>query len=255
MTDYKKWNIKEAELKKFINSKQHEFRNLIGENLIYDHGCFKLNNNKIFKVNHWENYNNQLYKMDDSIPRSKTTYIQKYKNLMFKSHKYRRAPKNWKNFEKRPSDKAVYGWELLFKNNVKDEEGLYFNKGHLIAAELLPYSTRFKVDRHMNFVPLTNWANRANNDKAKGMQYFESEISYWIKNMSFSEKIFYRVTPIFLRDERIPRAIILEGKLIQKRNTRLHSSKFDKTEFNVLIPNTQGNMKIEYGAVPNFQVI
>ena len=253
MTDYKEWNIDETELRHYIISIRDEFPDLIGNNLSFDHGCFILNNNKIFKPNHWKNYNNQLYQRDDAIPRSKTIYIQKYKNLMFKLQKYRKAPKNWKNFETRPSDKAVYGWKLLFENGIMDVKGLYFNKGHIIAAELLPYSTRFKVERHMNFVPLTNWANRANSDKAKGMQFFESKISYWIKNISSSEKIFYRVTPVFLSHETIPRAIILEAKLI--KNTSVYSYKIKNTEFNVLSPNVQSNLEIDYGNPAGYKII
>ena len=93
------------------------------------------------------------------------------------------------------------------------------NKGHIIAAELLPHSTRFKDERHMNFVPLTNWANHANSDEAIDMHYFESEMLYRIKNMNSYEKIFYRITPIFLSNEVVLRAMILEGKLIHKNNT------------------------------------
>ena len=71
----------------------------------------------------------------------------------------------------------------------------------------------------MNFVPLTNWANHANSDEAIDMHCFESEMLYRIKNMNSYEKIFYRITPIFLSNEVVPRAIILEGKLIHKNNT------------------------------------
>ncbi len=95
----------------------------------------------------------------------------------------------------------------------------------------------------MNFVPLTNWANHANSDETIDMQYFESEMSYWIKNMSSYEKIFYRITPIFLSNEVVHRAMILEDKLIHKNNTRVHSYKLDRTEFNVLIPNTKKILK------------
>ena len=64
-------------------------------------------------------------------------------------------------------------------------------------------------------------------------------------------KFFYRITPIFLSNEVVPRAIILEGKLIHKNNTWVHSYKLDRTEFNVLIPNTKRNLEIKCGKVPN----
>lgn len=254
MTDYLVWNIPSEIQEDFISNIKQHLPSFIGENVRFDNGCYILNKGKIFKNSHWNEYNSNLLNLNPNIPRTKVVYLQKYKGLMFKFQKNKRAPEGWLDLEKRPSDNSVYGWEELFATSTPDPQGVYFNKGHIIGAKLLLFATRFKCERTMNFVPLTNWANRANGDLSKGMQFFECELLDWLKQLTSSEKIFYRVTPIFLNKELLPRAIVLEGKLICKSNTSVRPSKLDKTEFNVLIPNTQKNLVIEYGNLVGFEV-
>lgn len=254
MTDYVTWNMPEEIQEDFISDIKQNLSSFIGENVRFDNGCYILNNGKIFKNGHWNEYNSNLFNLDPDIPRTRVVYLQKYRGLMFKFQKRKRAPEGWVDLEKRPPDNSVYGWEALFANSAPDPQGLYFNKGHIVGAKLLLFATRFKCERPMNFVPLTNWANRANGELSKGMQFFESELLDWLKQLTSSEKIFYRVTPIFLNEELVPRAIVLEGKLICKSNPRVRPSRLNKTEFNVLIPNTQKNLDIEYGDSVGFEI-
>lgn len=255
MVDYSVLNMSKKSKKEYISLLKKELFPVIGNNVKYDNGSFILNDNKIFNKNHWVAYNNHIYQVNKKIPRTITVYLQKYRWLMFKFQKNKRAPENWKNFDTRPSDDAVFGWKELFAKSSPDMSGVYFNKGHLIGAKLLPYATRFKIERSLNFVPLTNWANRANSKLAKGMHFFENELLGWLKELSSSEKIFYRVTPIFFDTDLIPRGIVVEGKLINSSNTKVHSTKIKETEFNVLIPNTQNNLKIKYKNPTGYKII
>ncbi|WP_454968025.1 hypothetical protein [Gemella sanguinis] len=269
-TDYKKLKLTKEEYDEYLLNLLSSMEGLLGEKIEFDYSCYKLNGGKIFSKGHWEDYNNSLLNRNKRLARTRLVFLQKYKNLMFTIQKNKRAPKDWRNFKTKPEDDNILGYWELFEyskddNNLEklfesstDVKGLLFNKSHIIGDCLLPHATRFQVERYENFVPLTNFANRANNKDAKGMWYFEEELLNWINNLCSNDKIFYRVTPIFYKDEIIPRAIVLEAKVIRKTESNItYTKKLKTTEFNVLIPNTQNNLEIYYGEnnkMPKFKI-
>ncbi|MGM0149175.1 DNA-entry nuclease [Enterococcus sp. AZ147] len=66
------------------------------------------------------------------------------------------------------------------------------------------------------------------------MVKYENEIAQYLK--STNNHVRYRVTPIFIDTELVPRAIQLEAKSIEDK----------QIDFNVLIPNIQTGIMIDY---------
>ena len=168
----------------------------------------------------------------------------------------------WTNYENKP--KNTYGIEVIKPHYRKK----HFNRGHLIASSIIPYTKSFNYFKWQDFVMITNWCNRANtknekeNESACGMFYFEEII---LKTLEAGNDVSYRVTPVFKnitqkvkaideeKFEYLPRGIILEaktenGQVFNGENAEkirdIFTNEFN--EFNVFIPNAQKNLKINY---------
>lgn len=111
------------------------------------------------------------------------------------------------------------GW-----NQKKLDDGNWlYNRSHLLGFQLTGENA--------------NWKNLFTGTQELNQIYmvkYENEIAQYLK--STNNHVRYRVTPIFMDNELVPRAIQLEAKSIEDK----------QINFNVLIPNVQAGITIDY---------
>ncbi|MFL0441457.1 DNA/RNA non-specific endonuclease [Enterococcus pernyi] len=111
------------------------------------------------------------------------------------------------------------GW-----NQKKLDNGNWlYNRSHLLGFQLTGENANWK-----NLFTGTQELNQIH------MVKYENEIAQYLK--STNNHVRYRVTPIFIDTELVPRAIQLEAKSIEDK----------QIDFNVLIPNVQTGIIIDY---------
>ena len=111
------------------------------------------------------------------------------------------------------------GW-----NQKKLDDGNWlYNRSHLLGFQLTGENANWK-----NLFTGTQELNQIH------MVKYENEIAQYLK--STNNHVRYRVTPIFIDTELVPRAIQLEAKSIEDK----------QINFNVLIPNIQTGIIIDY---------
>lgn len=111
------------------------------------------------------------------------------------------------------------GW-----NQKKLDDGNWlYNRSHLLGFQLTGENANWK-----NLFTGTQELNQIH------MVKYENEIAQYLK--STNNHVRYRVTPIFMDTELVPRAIQLEAKSIEDK----------QIDFNVLIPNVQTGIIIDY---------
>lgn len=111
------------------------------------------------------------------------------------------------------------GW-----NQKKLDDGNWlYNRSHLLGFQLTGENANWK-----NLFTGTQELNQIH------MVKYENEIAQYLK--STNNHVRYRVTPIFMDTELVPRAIQLEAKSIED----------NQINFNVLIPNVQTGITIDY---------
>lgn len=111
------------------------------------------------------------------------------------------------------------GW-----NQKKLDDGNWlYNRSHLLGFQLTGENANWK-----NLFTGTQELNQIH------MVKYENEIAQYLK--STNNHVRYRVTPIFMDNELVPRAIQLEAKSIEDK----------QIDFNVLIPNVQAGITIDY---------
>lgn len=111
------------------------------------------------------------------------------------------------------------GW-----NQKKLDDGNWlYNRSHLLGFQLTGENANWK-----NLFTGTQELNQIH------MVKYENEIAQYLK--STNNHVRYRVTPIFIDTELVPRAIQLEAKSIEDK----------QIDFNVLIPNVQTGIIIDY---------
>lgn len=111
------------------------------------------------------------------------------------------------------------GW-----NQKKLDDGNWlYNRSHLLGFQLTGENANWK-----NLFTGTQELNQIH------MVKYENEIAQYLK--STNNHVRYRVTPIFMDTELVPRAIQLEAKSIEDK----------QIDFNVLIPNVQTGITIDY---------
>lgn len=111
------------------------------------------------------------------------------------------------------------GW-----NQKKLDDGNWlYNRSHLLGFQLTGKNANWK-----NLFTGTQELNQIH------MVKYENEIAQYLK--STNNHVRYRVAPIFMDNELVPRAIQLEAKSIEDK----------QINFNVLIPNVQAGITIDY---------
>ncbi|MCY7062381.1 DNA/RNA non-specific endonuclease [Streptococcus oralis] len=157
--------------------------------------------------------------------------------------------------EKRES-KLTYdpvGWHnyKFFYGDGKKEAWL-MSRGHLIGYQFSGLN-----DEKRNLVPMTNWLNAGNysgtdDQNQSSMLYYENRLDSWLANHP-NYYLDYKVTPIYQKDELIPRQIELQyvgidenGKLLE---IKLGSSKEKVDQYSVthvVLDNVSANAEINY---------
>lgn len=157
--------------------------------------------------------------------------------------------------EKRES-KLTYdpvGWHnyKFFYGDGKKEAWL-MNRGHLIGYQFSGLN-----DEKRNLVPMTNWLNAGNysgtdDQNQSSMLYYENRLDSWLANHP-NYYLDYKVTPIYQKDELIPRQIELQyvgidenGKLLE---IKLGGSKEKIDQYSVthvVLDNVSANAEINY---------
>ena len=157
--------------------------------------------------------------------------------------------------EKRES-KLTYdpvGWHnyKFFYGDGKKEAWL-MSRGHLVGYQFSGLN-----DEKKNLVPMTNWLNAGNysgtdDQNQSSMLYYENRLDSWLANHP-NYYLDYKVTPIYQKDELIPRQIELQyvgidenGKLLE---IKLGGSKEKVDQYSVthvVLENDSANAEINY---------
>ena len=157
--------------------------------------------------------------------------------------------------EKRAS-KLTYdpvGWHnYKFFYGDGREEAWLMSRGHLIGYQFSGLN-----DEKRNLVPMTNWLNAGNYSgtdeyNQSSMLYYENRLDSWLDNHP-NYYLDYKVTPIYQKDELIPRQLELQyvgvdenGKLLE---IKLESSKEKVDKYSVthvILDNVSANAEINY---------
>ena len=145
------------------------------------------------------------------------------------------------------------GWHnyKFFYGDGKKEAWL-MSRGHLIGYQFSGLN-----DEKKNLVPMTNWLNAGNysgtdDQNQSGMLYYENRLDSWLANHP-NYFLDYKVTPIYQKDELIPRQIELQyvgidesGKLLK---IKLGGSKEKVDQYSVthvILDNVSANAEINY---------
>lgn len=157
--------------------------------------------------------------------------------------------------EKRAS-KLTYdpvGWHnYKFFYGDGREEAWLMSRGHLIGYQFSGLN-----DEKRNLVLMTNWLNAGNYSgtdeyNQSSMLYYENRLDSWLDNHP-NYYLDYKVTPIYQKDELIPRQLELQyvgvdesGKLLE---IKLESSKEKVDKYSVthvILDNVSANAEINY---------
>lgn len=115
------------------------------------------------------------------------------------------------------------GWNQSDEIMSSDTGDLY-NRCHLIAHSLIGIDTRY------NLITGTRYMNN------EGMKPFEEQIAQYIRNTS--NHVLYRVTPVFMADNKVASGVQLEAFSIEDNGKGI--------SFNVYCYNVQPGMNINY---------
>ncbi|MEZ7635715.1 DNA/RNA non-specific endonuclease [Streptococcus sp. 27098_8_70] len=145
------------------------------------------------------------------------------------------------------------GWHnyKFFYGDGKKEAWL-MSRGHLVGYQFSGLN-----DEKRNLVPMTNWLNAGNysgtdDQNQSSMLYYENRLDSWLANHP-NYYLDYKVTPIYQKDELIPRQIELQyvgidenGKLLE---IKLGGSKEKVDQYSVthvVLDNVSANAEINY---------
>lgn len=145
------------------------------------------------------------------------------------------------------------GWHnyKFFYGDGKKEAWL-MSRGHLIGYQFSGLN-----DEKRNLVPMTNWLNAGNysgtdDQNQSSMLYYENRLDSWLANHP-NYYLDYKVTPIYQKDELIPRQIELQyvgidenGKLLE---IKVGGSKEKVDQYSVthvILDNVSANAEINY---------
>lgn len=157
--------------------------------------------------------------------------------------------------EKRES-KLTYdpvGWHnYKFFYGDGSKKAWLMNRGHLVGYQFSGLN-----DEKKNLVPMTNWLNAGNysgtdDQNQSSMLYYENRLDSWLANHP-NYYLDYKVTPIYQKDELIPRQIELQyvgidenGKLLE---IKVGGSKEKVDQYSVthvVLDNVSANAEINY---------
>ena len=145
------------------------------------------------------------------------------------------------------------GWHnYIFYYGDGSKKAWLMNRGHLIGYQFSGLN-----DEKKNLVPMTNWLNAGtyygtDDTNQESILYYENRLDSWLANHP-NYYLDYKVTPIYQKDELIPRKIELQyvgidenGKLLEIKlgSSREKDDKYSVTH--VILDNVSANAEINY---------
>ena len=115
------------------------------------------------------------------------------------------------------------GWQQKRYTGLVDGSWLY-NRSHLIGYQLTG-----QQDNVLNLMTGTRFFN------VEGMLPFENYVANYIENHDVHVR--YRITPLFLKNEKLARGVFMEGYSIEDDG---------KLAFHIFVPNKQPDIDIDY---------
>lgn len=130
--------------------------------------------------------------------------------------------------EDRPSIASVHpsGWRQAFYGDLIDNGGALYNRCHLLM-----YAMSGLTSDRRNLITGTRYLNN------NGMLPYETAVHNWIERYP-SERVLYRVTPIFVDNELVARGVHIEAGSVSDSGKSLH--------INVYCYNIQPGIYIDY---------
>ena len=155
--------------------------------------------------------------------------------------KHSRQYKNREQTNNGRTNWTPQGWHQM--SNLPGTYKYAYNRGHLLGYALVGNIRGFDASEsnHKNIIAQTMWANQANTANNTGQTYYEGLVR---KALDHNKKVRYQVKPIYDANNVVPYGVQMQAK-----------STDNTLNFNVFVPNIQGNINIDYtdGSVnPNY---
>ena len=205
------------------------------KNMQYNgHGAYIINNNKSTLV---AKNNTKPFASNQVDSKKRPTTADAFITKQTRQYKNREETNNGR------SNWTPLGWHQL--TNLPGKYKYAYNRGHLLGYALVGNIKGYDASEsnEKNIITQTSWANQANSPTNTGQNYYESLVR---KAADKNKKIRYQVKAIYSKSDY---NIVPYGTQIQAKSTD------NSLEFNVFIPNAQGNINIDYDsgkARPNY---
>lgn len=123
------------------------------------------------------------------------------------------------------------------KSNLPGKYKYAYNRGHLLGYALVGNIHRFDASEHnkKNIITQTMWANQARTEDNTGQNYYEGLVR---KALDQNKQVLYQVKPLYGKNNTTNK--VPYGVQIQALSTD------GSLNFNVFVPNIQGNINIDY---------
>lgn len=125
----------------------------------------------------------------------------------------------------------------LQKSNLPGHYRYAYNRGHLLGYALVGNIRGFDASEHnkKNIITQTMWANQAGTPTNTGQNYYEGLVR---KALDQNKQVLYQVKPLYGKNNTTNK--VPYGVQIQALSTD------GSLNFNVFVPNVQGNINIDY---------